>query len=86
MFTRISEVLPRFKAYEKLFPHNERLRDNLSKAYLDLLRFLVSVKQVFHKKSPTSMISLRLNVGTTDIIIYCRSLCQADFQIDLETI
>ena len=61
MFERIGDVLPRFQAYERLFPSNERLVQSLSTAYVDILKFCSDVKAVFRRgKRPASMNKPRL--------------------------
>ncbi|KAM0798419.1 hypothetical protein BDR22DRAFT_808989 [Usnea florida] len=47
MFTRIGDVLPRFKTYERLFPKHDQLIEALAKAYLDILKFCSDAKAVF---------------------------------------
>jgi len=54
MFSRIGDVLPRFRVYELLFPNHERLRQALSDAYLDIISFCIDVKNVFSKASNSS--------------------------------
>jgi len=49
MFTRIGDVLPRFRLYERLFPSHERLVQALSVVYLDILTFCNDAKTVFRK-------------------------------------
>jgi len=53
MFKTIGDVLPRFRTYEKLFGTHERLTQELSVAYLIILKFCTKAKAVFRKaKSP----------------------------------
>lgn len=54
MFERIGDVLPRFRAYERLFPNNERLVQSLSVVYLDILKFCSDVKTVFRRGKRSS--------------------------------
>ena len=49
MFTRIGDVLPRFKTYERLFSNHDQLIEALSKAYLDILKFCSDAKAVFRR-------------------------------------
>ena len=49
MFERIGDILPRFQAYERLFPSNERLVQSLSIVYVDILKFCSDVKAVFRR-------------------------------------
>lgn len=57
MFERIGDILPRFRAYERLFPDNERLLHTLSVIYVDILRFCHDTKAVFRRsKHPSGTI------------------------------
>ncbi|KAH8154666.1 uncharacterized protein LAJ45_01195 [Morchella importuna] len=49
MLERIGDVIPRFKAYERLFPNHEQLLYSLSVVYLDIINFCVDAKNVFQK-------------------------------------
>ena len=49
MFNRISDVLPRLRIYETLFPTHERLVQSLSKIYFDVLKFCSDAKDVFRR-------------------------------------
>ena len=51
MFNRISEVLPRLRDYEYLFPNHERLIQAMSVVYYDVLDFCIDAKKVFRKRS-----------------------------------
>jgi len=55
MLARIGDVLPRFRVYEALFPNHDRLRQALSDAYLDIIRFCTDVKSIFAKASKSSL-------------------------------
>ena len=54
MFERIGDVLPRFRAYERLFPDNERLLHSLSLVYVDILKFCFDAKAVFRRNKHPS--------------------------------
>lgn len=58
MFNRISDVLPRLKVYERLFPDHERLIRAMSAVYFDVLQFCTDAKKVFRraKRSITALI------------------------------
>jgi len=59
MFKTIGDVLPRFRTYEKLFGTHERLAQELSVAYLIILKFCTKAKAVFRKaKSPKCKCSM----------------------------
>lgn len=47
MFKQISDTLPSFEAYEKLFASHAYIRYSLSLAYLDVLRFCIAAKDIF---------------------------------------
>ena len=49
MFNRISDLLPRLRIYETLFPTHERLVQSLSKIYLDVLNFCLDAKTMFRR-------------------------------------
>ena len=49
MFNRISDILPRLRIYEQLFPTHERLVQSLSKIYFDVLKFCSDAKTVFRQ-------------------------------------
>ena len=49
MFNRISDLLPRLRIYEQLFPTHERLVQSLSKIYFDVLKFCSEAKAVFRQ-------------------------------------
>ena len=56
MLERIGDVLPRFRAYERLFPNNDRLLHSLSLVYVDILKFCYNAKAVFRcSKHPMGM-------------------------------
>jgi hypothetical protein len=54
MFHQISDILPVFRTYEKLFSKHPRLIKAISEVYLDIFRFCAAAKAVFRKgaKSP----------------------------------
>lgn len=60
MFTRIGDVLPRFKTYERLFSNHDQLIEALSKAYLDILKFCYDAKAVFRRGQRLSKTTLRI--------------------------
>lgn len=49
MLNRISDLLPRLRIYETLFPTHERLVQSLSKIYVDVLQFCFDAKNVFRR-------------------------------------
>jgi hypothetical protein len=49
MFARIGDVLPRFRAYEKLFSDHSRLLHMLSVAYVDIITFCMDARKAFSK-------------------------------------
>ena len=49
MFNRISDLLPRLRMYEKLFPAHESLVQSLSVVYLDVLTFCSDAKAMFRR-------------------------------------
>ena len=49
MFNRISDVLPRLRAYEHVFPNYERLVQAMSVVYYDVLDFCIDAKKVFRR-------------------------------------
>ena len=51
MFEQFGDVIPRFYAYETLFPSRPQLIQSLSNAYLDVAKFCTSTKAVFQKAS-----------------------------------
>lgn len=55
IFTRIGDVLPRFKVYEKLFPNHESLTHALSDAYVDIIVFCSDAKAVFRRGQRASL-------------------------------
>ena len=57
MFNRISDLLPRLRIYEQLFPTHERLVQSLSNIYFDVLRFCSDAKDVF-RRAKRAMFSL----------------------------
>ena len=65
MFVRIGDVLPRFRIYEKLFPDHDRLRQALSKAYVDVLEFCRQAKLIFRKKSWPITVNTKLALKLT---------------------
>ncbi|KAF4633554.1 hypothetical protein G7Y89_g4566 [Cudoniella acicularis] len=60
MFVRISDVLPRFRVYERLFPSHEPLIHALSVVYVDILRFSTEAKAVFRKAKRPSVTNLHI--------------------------
>ena len=57
MFNRISDLLPRLRIYERLFPTHERLVQSLSKVYFDVLRFCSEAKTMFRRTKRTVLTS-----------------------------
>jgi hypothetical protein len=55
MFSRIGEVLPRFRVYERLFPEHERLLAALTKSYLDIIIFCLDAKEIFGRAKRSSV-------------------------------
>jgi hypothetical protein len=55
MFSRIGDVLPRFRVYERLFPEHERLLAALTKSYLDIIIFCVDAKDIFGRAKRSSV-------------------------------
>ena len=53
MFNRISDLLPRLRIYESLFPTHERLVQSLSKVYFDVLQFCLDAKTMFRRAKRT---------------------------------
>ena len=49
MLADIGDVVPRFQIYERLFQDHLRLTQALSNAYLDVIEFCTTVKNVFKK-------------------------------------
>ena len=49
MFNRISDLLPRLRIYEQLFPTHERLVQSLSRIYFDVLKFCLDAKVMFRR-------------------------------------
>lgn len=49
MFNRISDLLPRLRIYEQLFPNHESLVQALSVVYLDVLKFCSDTKIMFRR-------------------------------------
>ena len=49
MFSRIGDVLPGVRIYERLFSDNERLLHLLSEAYVDIITFCSKCKAVFRR-------------------------------------
>ncbi|KAH0566013.1 hypothetical protein GP486_000585 [Trichoglossum hirsutum] len=47
MFARIGDVLPRFRAYERIFPNHGRLLHVLSVVYVDIITFCMDARKVF---------------------------------------
>lgn len=60
MFTRIGDVLPRFRVYERLFSNHERLVQALSLAYVDIVVFCSECKTVFRHGQRSSMTSFKI--------------------------
>lgn len=52
MFNRISDLLPRLRVYEQLFPNHESLVQALSVIYLDVLKFCSDAKTMFRRTKP----------------------------------
>lgn len=57
MFSRISDLLPRLRVYEQLFPNHESLVQALSIVYFDVLKFCSDAKVMF-RKSKHAMLAL----------------------------
>ena len=57
MFSRISDLLPRLRIYEQLFPNHELLVQSLSVIYFDILTFCSDAKNMFRRAKRT-MLSL----------------------------
>ena len=58
MFSRIGDVLPRCRDYERLFPSFERLKLAIADLYLDILKFCIEAKAVFRKtKNPSGKLN-----------------------------
>lgn len=57
MFSRISDLLPRLRIYEQLFPNQELLVQSLSVIYFDVLTFCSHAKNMFRRATRT-MLSL----------------------------
>lgn len=49
MLARIGDILPRCEVYQTLFPTNERLLQAISIAYLDIIDFCWTAKNLFRK-------------------------------------
>lgn len=49
MFNRISDLMPRLRIYEQLFPDHELLVQSISKVYFDVLEFCSQAKKMFRK-------------------------------------
>ena len=49
MLARIGDILPRCQVYQNLFPSNERLLQAISVAYLDVIDFCWTAKNIFRK-------------------------------------
>lgn len=49
MFTRIGEVLPNFRVYQRIFEGHLTLFNALSEVYLDVITFCLEAKKVFSK-------------------------------------
>ena len=60
MFSRIGDVLPRFRIFERLFPNHERLIQALSVAYVDIIKFCSNAKDVFRRGQRTSMTTFKV--------------------------
>ena len=58
MFNRISDLLPRLRMYEKLFPAHETLVQSLSVVYLDVLTFCSDAKAMFRRSKHTLLKSV----------------------------
>lgn len=65
MFTRIGDVLPRFRVYERLFFNHERLVQSLSLAYVDVISFCSKCKAVFRHGQRSSMTSFKVTFKLT---------------------
>lgn len=54
MFSKVGEILPRCRDYEKIFTTHRRLHLAITDLYLDILKFCTQIKAVFRKaKSPS---------------------------------
>ena len=60
MFSRIGDVLPRFRVYEKLFSSHERLVQSISLAYVDIIEFCRKGKAVFRHGRRSSLTNLNI--------------------------
>ena len=60
MFSRIGDVLPRFKVFEQLFRNHERVVQALSIAYIDVIKFCSSAKDVFRRGQRTSKTTFKV--------------------------
>ena len=49
MFNHISNLLPRLRVYEELFPGHENLVHSISMIYFDVLKFCSDAKDVFRR-------------------------------------
>ena len=57
MLSKIGEILPRCRDYEKLFAHHRRMHLAITDIYLDVLNFCTEVKAIFRKAKSDSGIS-----------------------------
>ena len=57
MFSRISDLLPRLRIYEQLFPNHDSLVQSISCVYFDVLTFCSDAKKMFRRAKRT-MLSL----------------------------
>lgn len=53
MFSLISDLLPRLRIYEQLFPNHEILVQSLSVIYFDVLTFCSDAKSMFRRAKRT---------------------------------
>ena len=53
MFNRISDLLPRLRIYEQLFPNHEKLVQALSVMYFDVLKFCSDAKAMLRRSKYT---------------------------------
>ena len=58
MLSKIGEILPRCRDYEKLFAHHKRMHLAITDLYLDVLKFCTEVKAVFRKAKSSSGIPI----------------------------
>lgn len=63
MLKMIGDALPRFRAYEKLFSTHERLIQELSMAYLIVLRFCIEAKAIFRNAKRSKFFTTRIAIS-----------------------